>query len=259
LSLLASDTAATTPLLAAAGVAADTTTPSDATAIGGTRHSIPFTVTGMATRLLWSGPALVHGTYKVLARMSTTVPGSTYRVRVNNQYTTPRMLAGATISTMVTSWEWYDLGDMDWPAGARIDGEDFLAPSSTITAAFAVERLTGTGTLYVDAVVLVPVDMEDGQAKTMTVTYPSSEASPNGAFIDAASRSVRLVSSGDVPLQASVPATVLGDFLQVTPGKTNVLRMLATYNTSVAGGDSISTTATLLMSYYPQWLYLADL
>jgi hypothetical protein len=254
LSVIGSSTSSTGSIIAVptATLGADTTTSTNSTFVGGDFHTVTFTTDpSLVVRVNYSGPTVVHGTYKALLRAKSS--SSTITSQLQLRYVNTTTLTDTTV-TVTNNFQYFDLGTFDWPPTGVID-DDFLgSQSSTFGMSLFASRTSGTTNLWVDALVLIPVEVDDDEADTLIVTYPTSSVSPNGAYIDSWSKSVRHVTSSDTARPGTLPAALKGQFPFVVPGETNVLRFFQT----IAPSDVVTATATLAMSYQPQWLYQAD-
>jgi hypothetical protein len=113
------------------------------------------------------------------------------------------------------------------------------------------ERLSGAGTLDLDALVLVPADDRLGLVKWPD-TLPSAGAS---LVLDgAASRIYALGSGGDV--QAVQPAELAGALPMVTPGQAARVAWMLDAGITATAGDDKTLTTTITPYYWPRFLYV---
>jgi hypothetical protein len=152
-------------------VDADTTRELDSTALDGNKCVTTFaTVTTMITRVAASlsslsiaNPSDQRGKYIALLRAKTSDASLVVNVRIGQGfrdsdnpagYHSMAFLPRYPISNAATAWHYYTLGTVKIPA---IDG--FFEQSITSSAlAIQAEKVSGTGNLEIDAIVLIPAE-----------------------------------------------------------------------------------------------------
>lgn len=243
----------------------------DATMSGGNRRVVSFaTVATMATRISGSAPAaLPAGKYKVLVRVARSDLDSTFGLRFG-QNVAFSYRYGETVafdraaSTAVGHAAWVDLGDFQHPYGHLVPaGQE--GGAATPDVSLQAERRTGTGSLYLDAFLLVPLETTTTIQNRLLFSEQNLGAIDSGAatgtwdgdWEGAWSFNQFGVANSDFV------AELQGQFPAVVPGATNTLHMLQQVNGrrpffGQDNPDIITGTSVLTLSYYPRYLYLGN-
>lgn len=241
---------------------------SDVDYIGGTYRAVSFaTDAAMATRISGDAPApIAPGRYKVMGRVIRSDTDSTFATRfgVTTGFT---YVYGDTIplSWGVSAAEhaaWVDLGEFRFPQGnPLIDLTD--EPAVTPDIAWQAQRLTGDGSLRLNALLLIPIS--DDNARTLFVDYAglAPAASFDDEYHDGELDVVysRRPLGGD-RLSSMDPPNLEGGFAVLTPGEQNVLHWVEQASTTRAATffgdcpDRITSSASLVVSYHPQHLWI---
>lgn len=234
----------------------DTVSNADATASGGTTAQISFaTNANLAFRMGFVGETARHGAYRMIARVRSST-SATVLVQIKPTTASPMVLAESTFA-VTNSWNYVSLGTFDWPPGGRVEDDFLTTNSSNLALSLLASRIGGAGNLNVDMLVMIPVNIDEDDAETLIINHPTSSSTAAATYVDGDTRSVRLVSSGDLALPASTTGYQEGEFPHGVPGTTNVMRFFRTM-TLDSGGDDLTASTSITVSYMPRWLYLAD-
>lgn len=251
-------------------VGADTGSPStDADYVGGTHRPVSFSGTpGMATRVSGTAPSAVPpGRYKVHARVGRSDASSTFAARFGVT-TGFSYVYGDTLpliwgTSAVEHMAYVDLGVFRLPQGnplLDLSGEDDV----TAVVSLQAQRLSGTGSLHLNGLLLIPVG--DENARTLYVDYPG--LAPSALLTDEfhdADLDVVYCRSATTGVLSSMNAPGLeGGFPVLVPGERNALHWLEQTSPSraqVAGGgsdvpDRVTSAAQIVVSYHPRSLWM---
>lgn len=239
----------------------------DSASSGGTRRLVSFaTDATMATRLSGSAPAsLPAGKYKVLVRVARTDTSSTFAMRFGQSVAFSYRYGDTAVmdrapSTANGHATWVDLGEFQHPFGHNAPrGQEGFA--ATPDVAFQAQRLTGAGSMSVDAFLLVPVDSNDTiQSKTLFAEFNLFGIDVNGGYgvFDADEEAVWAFSQFGVAANGTVSESV-GKFPTAIPGAVNTLHMLQQVNArrpffNADTPDLITASTVLTISYHPRYL-----
>lgn len=247
--------------------ASDTTVSSAAAgASGGSHMRTTFATTqGMFPRF---GPATLtpaqpsvdaRGTYRVYLRVRQTVATDVIAVQMfwgttieNDKVTLP--------TSSSTSWKYVDLGLVQNPVG-YVDTEDGVSGVETLSGGIGLvvyaQRVSGTGSLDSDVLLLVPAD-----DRLLLLTWPGTAGPSTGAtsFVVDSNRGeiYGLGASGErFPTNPVEPE---GGFPMISPGVTNRVYLARDVGWETAGigetgpGDDITGTVTVGAYYWPRYL-----
>lgn len=242
----------------------NTTAPADATAIGGTSSVTTFTTDATMVLRRSSIPVTppLPGLYRLLVRAKSTGSSTAFGIRA-----AVSPLAGATLSegrdvdyiAATTNWYWFDLGLFSIPGGLRNVVDDDTVTTDALVSLYA-ERTGGAGSLSLDHLVLVPVDVQ-GTRSTITtlIDWPSFTA-PSGtrsADVDAERDLIRVRNAAGA-LVGWRETSPLGGWPHAVPGCANLVHLFPSMlgpSTSVA--DALTATTDVTITYRPRYLNLA--
>lgn len=242
----------------------------DATMSNGSYRAVTFaTDATLVKRLFGTMPSMPSGLYKVLVRVRRSDTSSTFSVRLGQTVggidvaglTTAVLNRGTSTTTHAT---WLDLGEFTFPHGGQAPADVSVGNGQPLVFLQA-SRLSGTGSLHVDAFAVIPVAREDviltktlfsefdaiGPATGETVSWDTAEnmcwVTPPGPPLP--------------PVTAAKPI-LTGGFPVAIPGHVNVLHVFQQVNGQKPFGgtdssDSITATVIASVSYLPRYLWLA--
>ncbi len=251
----------------AAVLGSDTTVQANSTAMSGSGSNFVrttfATVNTLQTRAQFQGLTPRFGTYKMLVRVRKTTAADVFDVRRELQDTSSIALyLGATVRYAATTTigpHWLDLGDVAFPVGSVPPGI-----SSGVVGPLSVQaqRITGTGSLDIDAMVLVPVDLPDVPEPALSLTW---HRSGNASMVLGWDADADLEWSNHPTFGVGYSQTERAGVLpKVYPGYDNrvtFMRHVGTRGGGVAGTtvpvDTLSWTTDIAWSYYPRYLFVA--
>jgi len=247
----------------------DTSTSADATFSGGSKSRVTFaTVATMFGRLSGSFPTATVpagaeniGVYRVFVRAAKTVGGDVIKAQtvvstVSSAALGPKVIvnAGSTAAAMV------DLGTIsinDWaPRVPGYGSGTAYRLESTPTVSIQAERTSGSGSLDIDYVLLVPADYRLGAWGAITTATGSADL----AVVDSVNESIygAKATTGTPGLYSGPPTPLVGAFPYVKPGD-NRLVMAVTTAASPSTGNVITTVLTMTLRYWPRYTYVRPL
>lgn len=245
---------------------------------GGSYRPVTFaTLDTMATRILGQAPsAPAPGRYKVMLRVARNGISSfafQFGYKTPNAYyydgsKVAVMDRGANVTAAHATW--VDLGDFDFPL-PRATGMQGV--SAIPEVALAVQRIEGDDSCLLDAMVLLPLDLEsvtslepwekvDALVSEFSGYGPQAVLGARQVWDGDSETSVRL-DANDV-LDGLDPPVCRGKFPTVRPGVTNRLTLIQQVRLSdgdfgtVDNPDLINSLASVTLSYQPRWLWLGD-
>lgn len=210
------------------------------------------TTTAMATRVSGiSGPTPSLGLCRVWMRCKKSVAGDSINVRVKSSTLGPIAVPteAAPVSLATTAFQMVDLGLVELPAGGSAGvghDQDDLAPFDLFIDA---ERASGSGSLGIDYVTLVPV-------KQSCVVSGLADPAPGSVVLDGVNDDVLIVShtdpfnaSSDITTTAAVERSGALPLLYPDPASSAItfLRLEAA---------ALTDTTTLTVDYWPRYLYV---
>lgn len=241
---------------------------SDAAASGGTYRAVSFATTpGMATRISGTVPTAVRpGRYKVLVRALRSDTSSTFALRFGSTISFDLLFGDvvnwtAPASTAAKHATWVDLGDFTLPLGAALADLDDELPVSPGVAVQAA-RLSGTGSLWLDTVRLVPVGNEHSRTLYVDYTNLGPPALLYDEYHDASQEIVYTRNNGTGQLEGMYPPGLPGGFPVLVPGASNFLHFAeqtALARSQYAGSDvpdRLATQVSLEVTYHPRYQHL---
>lgn len=202
-----------------------------------------------------------RGKYRVLLRYRKSVAGDVINARLLwDGFSTGSSIVGKTVTLVgTTELRYADLGLVSIPTGQDPVEEGYSGlpwPASGVPVSVQAQRVTGSGNLDMDGLVFVPAD--DSQ---LFVTWPSGIA--DYGVVDSITQMVyeQNVDPGTVgpgPIGDALGIPAVGVFPMLSPGVVNRVGLIPDVGT-VGSADSIATTATFSISYYPRYLYVRPL
>lgn len=273
--------AATRTIAATAPMLGDRTTPlvyqceslstlgTDATVIadtawsGGQAVSVSFaTETGMDTRLSGSLDAVPPGRYKVMVRAGRSDSDSTFAFRFGSSIEFDTSWGERVVREWWSAPQhqaWVDLGDFWLPIGVPpvdLSGEAVVAPEVAVQA----ERLSGTGALVMDALMLIPATDETRMLLRDDGNLGITHLSIAEVFdSEQESSYARSVASG--ALSTRIPPQLAGGFPQVVPGVTQGLYVFAQAHPlwsnwlGTNNPDRIDESVAVTLDYAPRYMW----
>lgn len=277
-------TAPTVPILWEIGTGdvwtagSDTGSPvSDVNYVSGSYRSVSFATTpGDAARLTGVMPAIPAGRYLVFVRCARSDLASTFSVRLGQSTAdtgeylyTDTALMDRSASTVAGHAVWLNMGDVTWPLNfpfGSVEGgsEVTLAgydPTTVPTVELRAARLSGTGALRLDAVLLIPVETVDvHRAHVLRIDATALHHGIGRIVLDGESETI-VIYDENAPWQpkAAPPLPLSGVLPTVTPGADNILHLLGQVSTKAADIDNpdvLNHRYPLRLSYQPRWLHL---
>lgn len=212
-----------------------------------------------ATRFPSSASTDARGIYRVFARIRQNTGADVHTMRLrwggaDVQITNTTVAVPVDTGPSAPTIKMIDLGIVQIPAGADpvergLSGVELVTEG--VFLAVDAGRTSGSGTLDVDYLLLLPVD-----DRTMYVDWPAS-ATVTDFVVHGGAQPEVYARNASAQITSTQAITIAGTGLMITPNVTNRVffhRDVGT-GTSVAGtGDSVSATTTLTPSYYPRYL-----
>lgn len=200
----------------------------------------------------------MRGTYRVFGRMRHSVAADIISARLAwNNGLVQVLNDPVTLHTVgavdATGLHWYDLGLIQMPAGPDpvhdgYSGVEIPAEPATVTV--HAQRVSGSGNLDVDCLLLVPADDQ-----LLLVTWPSPAG--DQLVLDGTHEMVlALLTTGSTRLYGPPPAQLSGGFPMLSPGVTNRILYLRSVNSGSVGQDVLTGTTTIDLEYYPRYLFV---
>lgn len=226
----------------------------DSTYAGGSYRSVSFaTQAGMSGRLFRTITIPSPGSWRALVRVGSSDGSSTYSLQLTNggEVATPPTTLGQS-GPLAT---WVDLGVIPLPGNVR----DREASPMNLTLTISAARTSGTGSLRLDSLMLVPIDTRATVETRSLFTYltGSGSASIQKHRWDADEEYYQFYLDGLTATYDAVDNE--GHFLTVSPGAKNIFYYVQQVSPEViydANSDSISDTASVTLSYHPRYLWI---
>lgn len=220
---------------------------SDVTYSGGSYRATAF-AGGVAST--WGTVTVTPGDYLALLRCTPTSTSLVFKVSVvaNLQNVAP---VSVTVIAGAASARWALVGRVTIPNGAALPDDVLVgAPSAAYDIDVDLERLSGTGEVNVDCLVLVPTP---STARTLMVENNETVTGQPPQTIDGVNE---VVYSRASPTGAFLRdrVAVMGGFPLLWPGQTNALHIYGNVDRSVTS-DSISNTFAVDVTYRPRWFW----
>jgi hypothetical protein len=253
----------------------DTTSTADATASGGNRKTTTFVTPTYATRLtgtLTNSIIPYPGTYRVFLRAKKTVATDTFMIRMFQDV--PHSYSGSEDvyydegpDATSTNWHWLDLGAQALPWGVPSGVDQSFESDATFDFLVGMTRTAGSGQLYTDVFLFVPVDGPFvDHATTCTVELGTSDfnatlridTEADCAFQYVAGTPNRIGGSNGFAISGGLPWVCpnRNNYLSFLPSATDQNVRLGDGSYAVQGAPTISTTIPITLTYYPRYLYV---
>lgn len=202
---------------------------------------------------LGSASVDLRGTYRVFLRYRKNTSGDAINLQLewgdgdqddfvtNNVFATPN----------TTNFKMADLGLISIPFGFD-PGADFrsgteLAVSSSFALEILAGRTSGSGTLDLDYLVLVPAD-----DRLAFIKWANSNSASDHRWLDAHDNSIHARNATDEVVSSEAPGLTSG-LPMLSPNQTNRIYWLYEVNGATAQ-HLIATNTTVSVSYYPRFL-----
>lgn len=256
-------TPANTPFLIqaeSATLGTDATLPGNDAAMSGTGSnyvSVSFATAGgvWASRFVKLHPGSVsvdaRGTYRVFARVRRSTAVGNIRVKVRASAGGYFSDLGEVLTALSTERRLLDMGLLSLPFGPDpvADGySETPIPVGGVDFGFWAQRDTGTSTLEIDYLLLVPAD-----DKSTIVDWTSGSLGASDRLVIDGPRQVVYSLGVFGEVRSAGPNALLGGFPAVSPGVTNRVYLLRTVD---ADGDDRLATTTLTYAYWPRYLFV---
>jgi len=211
--------------------------------------------------------AVPFGRYRMLARFRKTSAAAVFNVQLKQnpgsvtdagqvQHPLTRYAASSTVGP-----HWLDMGYASFPvSGSPSPGSTTAQCYFTIHAG----RVSGTGSLDFDCLLLVPVVAEDVPASDTIETYHGYETNAAAHVVGWNADDEEVYNSAVGVLGASGPPRSAGRFLTVCPGWNNHLTFMRhvglapLYVGAATPDDKLTDTTSLTFSYFPRFLLLGS-
>lgn len=237
----------------------NTATVADATASGGSKSRITFGTATMNLRLNGTFPGNgvanveARGEYAVYLRCQNTAATSTINVSFRYGASDVGSVTLDSVSASgSTTWSWLYLGKMPCPPWADPVEHGFSGVRSKVLMPWFgvyVERTFGAANFDMDAFYFVPADDLTTIAKfaSTSTTYAVDGTTDAGGAVYA------MTAALDEIVTTNVASTVIGGggFPEAIPGQTNRVHFLR--DVSPTGNDTIGSTTTFRVYYWPRW------
>lgn len=217
---------------------------------GGTGRVTNFaTLPGMKERLTQTVSGITPGRYRMFVR-ALLIKNTTFQLSGSTSG-----IVGETVTLAYPGVDivtWVDLGSFAIPKQADPDSTTTVSTLLTLSAG----RTAGTGSLSWDSVLLVPEHSTQGRYTRTQRTWWAGTGLANGEVGTWDGDSEGFWSS----TTASDPS-LPGVFLTATPRNAHVLTLLQGVDAPYNGGavdDTITKSASVVVSYYPRYLYVGD-
>ena len=237
---------------------------SNATGLGtsywnGDAVSVSFATATMATRASATVTLPAAGTYRVIARMGLSAD-ATVNMKVSRKvltttaptYTTVQTGDTKQITTASLSPSNLDMGLFRVPFGNTEVGDTI---ATTTYWDVQAERTSGAGSLRIDGLLFIPVDMDGAKGNRWGITSALGETSPYGTStlrIDGETERVTFLDGSAYTELSSGAFHLTGGFPMVAPNCSNTIWVLANGYAGITTGSSMSFSA----SYLPRYLYV---
>lgn len=249
------------------GRAVDTALVADASMSGGARVTVTSASDpALATRVAGAAPtAPPAGTYRVLVRVQKSDTGSVFTLRLTQELGSPPLglvrgptrtysRGGATAADTATL---IDLGLFSFPFGMDHRDVADTAAAGRPLLRFEAGRPSGTGSLHVDYLLLIPVaTAASSDVRTMRMQRVGVAAGQTAVLDGDARRFHVATAAGQVVDRPMVP--LMGGFPRVTPGATNVVHLVQQHSEpdQIGDGDVITDATQATFTYTPRYLHI---
>lgn len=243
----------------------------DATMVGGNRRRFTKASGTLlcrpTTAVVQQWASLPAGDYRVMVRTSG-APAGTELLFFNrppsagSELIYSEAVGKAVITTANAGKDWFDLGVVAMPGGAPLTDVAFGSAGATGPALWnvAVHFTGATGTIDLDAIVLVPAGRPNTITRHGTVTFPSTYGTRVVTWDGQnSSRYADGISTHTAGVSTTLAASDLtGGNPLVGPGGTNFLHFFETTADPASASrvsDDKSLTTVISWSYNPRYLY----
>ncbi|HEY9418414.1 MAG TPA: hypothetical protein VIQ30_26930 [Pseudonocardia sp.] len=207
----------------------------------------------MVTRLsgnIASGSAStdLRGMYRVFLRCAKSVAGDDIQVRLQWGPTATLVTNATTPAGGTTARHLIDLGLIQIPQGADpiFDGPSGRELSvENMAFILQAQRVSGSGNLQMDCLLLMPADSDFGLAKWMT------GASGSDLFIDSGSGNIHF-RNGTASVVSSIAPEISGGWPMLQPGQTT--RIFFLDSIGISWSHAFRTIAGVYVYYWPRYL-----
>jgi hypothetical protein len=216
-----------------------------------------FSVATFATRLsladLGTASVDLRGTYRVFLRYRKNTSGDGINLRLQwGDGSGNELITNDTFATPnTTNITMADLGLISIPYGIDPVYDHRTGTELVVDDKFGLEvdaeRTSGSGTLDLDFVLLVPAD-----DRLALIEWAETESAADRRWLDALDWSVHARTSADEVVSVEAPHARAGGLPMLTPNQTNRIFML--YEIAQSRAHAIATTTTVSVSYYPLYL-----
>ncbi|QDY06172.1 hypothetical protein FJK98_02505 [Micromonospora sp. HM134] len=193
----------------------------------------------------------VRGTYRAFIRMRHSVSADVMQVRLTYVMDSSSVAGDTVTVPSGTTWRWVDAGLVQIPLGYD-PGTDGLSgaplPVWGVSIFLSASRVSGSGTLDTDTIMLVPAD-----DRLCTVRWPEF-GQPTTYVLDSAATAVYATSpAGEV--RAAI-AEMAGLTPMVSPGVTNRVHLLRDVGSEYSDGDDATGYVRVTPYYWPKYLFV---
>ncbi len=245
---------------------ADTTVQANDTAMSGTGSNYVRTTFATATalqqRVSFPNLTVAFGEYKVLVRVRKSSAGAVYSLRRRlvtyggDAFSGPTRTYNAT--SFATDVNWLDLGQVSFPAGHIPPGDTAGNIGELLVD---VGRVSGTGSVDIDAVKLVPTRLPDAPPVNTSLTWRSAPTLSGTVLgFDGDTDEVYTYrTTGEVGVEKISRG---GSLPMVYPGHDNHLVIMRSVGQRPGGSglirpDVLSWSSDVTWSYRPRYLYIS--
>jgi hypothetical protein len=221
------------------------------------------TSSSLVTRLTVTAPtatdaAALRGRYRVYARTRTSATGSNFTVRYVSNVGGANSVNGPQVSfdsLASTEFRYTDLGVLEFPGPGPIPAamgySGLAAQVATQPLGIQIQRNSGTGTLDIDHIYLMPAD------ERLSITSRNAQVTNSYLVIDGPSEMAYGMAPSTTPFGSTRTVdgggglvSMMGGSPMLVPGVTNRWYMLR-------GGSGVTTTSPVDVSYWPRWREVA--
>lgn len=224
--------------------------------VGGSYRRVSFaTNTGLVSRLSGTGPAVAPGTYKVMVRLVNVV-NTAGRIRFRSY------LASNTVTFVGTGSSdgcWVDLGEVALPPQRPLFAAD-QGPAATFPINLDISRTSGSGTVDIDHITLIPVAVADTfVSRTLRVNPNVNFVAGQTNYWDGDTEQAWMVnpSTGALVAPVNSQSNVQGVFPVAIPGAAHTATLYVAANAGGSGDDNTFNNQ-VTVSYCPRFLYVGD-
>lgn len=232
---------------------------SDAAYSDGSYRPVTFSSSVFQTRLSGTLSPIVPGRYKVMLRAGSS---AAITARVQFQAYTGGPVT-AIVSNAAISPQWFDLGNIELPPHRPLWADDIgptITPDWSLRAS-RVDTAGGAVSLNLDYIKLIPLDTIDTvESRAMVVDQKFASGTTETIVWDGDTENtwVAVTSTGAL-FGGAAAAEVRGLYLRATPGMAHsgyLFQKVSPPTVTANSVDSLTRTMTMVVSYYPRYLYL---